>query len=197
MKNKNRYAIRKNSRITNSPKQRKLMLWLSVAAIVLVTVLVAYLLLRSDQPKQINEIPVITNSNSQKNTASGDSTGSQADGSNDKAVGSSSSSPTIVNLTTPSGSFVSSHHISLSESPAMESTCNTTPGAKCSISFTNQDGVVLYLPEKVADKNGAVYWSWSAKTANFTVGSWKIKATAKSGNQTKEATDPLALEVSS
>ena len=101
-------------------------------------------------------------------------------------------------LQAPFGSFVSNHSPNLSGSPAPseeQSICNTTPGASCTMTFTNSDGVVKTLPAQTADSNGSAIWAWDVKTAGFTVGDWKIIATASLNGQSKSASDQLPLKV--
>lgn len=95
----------------------------------------------------------------------------------------------------PSGTFVSSHHVSLSAPGAIQSTCNTTAGAKCSITFT-KNGVTKSLGEKQTDADGVAYWTWTLQEKGISAGSWAITAIASLGTQTKTTNDPLSLEVS-
>jgi len=99
---------------------------------------------------------------------------------------------------TPFGNFVSNHSPNLDGNPApssMESVCNTSPGAQCSIELTNAAGVVKTLAAQTTDANGATYWSWDVKKAGLTVGTWKLKVIAKLHDQTATATSPQDLEV--
>jgi hypothetical protein len=103
----------------------------------------------------------------------------------------------VGNLITPSGSFVSNHHASISgtHGPNQEqSVCNTSPGAYCDIIFTNGDQSKS-LGKKVADESGNSYWNWSIPSIGLTQGSWQISATASASQQTKSSTDSLNLEV--
>lgn len=104
-----------------------------------------------------------------------------------------------VTLITPSGSFVSDHHPNLSGTDGrdqMQSVCNTSAGAKCQVTFTNNtSGVTASLPAQTADRGGAVFWSWKLKDIGLTQGSWKVQATATLGSQTKSASDAMTLEV--
>ena len=97
----------------------------------------------------------------------------------------------------PSGNFVSSHSISLSDPRflKLESVCTTSPGATCGIVF-KKDGITKTLETKTANSNGAVTWYWSPQEAGLSVGSWQIIATAQIGNSTKSSTDLQSLEVS-
>lgn len=191
MQNKKSYNINKKTKSSGS-RLSKRATWLIVAALVLIAGLLAYKLTRPDK----KEITVISTGNTQDKTTTSSSDGTDNQTKiDDKSTGSTDSKTTIVKLATPSGTFVSSHQISLSSASVVESTCNTTPGAKCSISFTDKNGVVRYLPEELADKNGTAFWSWSPSDAQLTTGTWKIKAIAKAGSQTKTASDPRSLEV--
>jgi len=117
---------------------------------------------------------------------------------NQSASSSTSGAVSTQPLIVPTGNFVSNHHPNLSGSPApnlMASDCTTTPGATCQISFT-QNGVTKYLPAETTDAGGSAYWNWKLQDIGLTVGSWKIEAIARLGNQTKTATDALLLEVS-
>lgn len=99
---------------------------------------------------------------------------------------------------TPYGDFVSNHHPNLDGNPApssMQSVCNTSPGAKCSIEFTNQDGIIKGLAAQTTDNNGSTIWNWDIKQSGFTVGSWKIKVIATLNGKTTIAYDALNLDV--
>lgn len=110
-----------------------------------------------------------------------------------------SNSNTGATLIKPSGAFVSNHQPSLSgaSSPsAMQSVCNTTAGASCTITFVNSaSGVTKTLAAQTTDKNGSAFWSWDVKSAGFSEGSWKITATATLNGQSSSSEDTLALEV--
>lgn len=99
-------------------------------------------------------------------------------------------------LLTPTGQFVSNHHASLSSSLTSKETsvCNTTPGASCTIQFTNGSSTKS-LPSQVADTNGTTSWSWDVNALGLSDGNWSIKAVANSNGQTKSALDPLNLVV--
>lgn len=104
---------------------------------------------------------------------------------------------TGANLLDPSGTFVSNHSPNLSGSPApntIQSTCNTTPGATCTISFT-KDGITRQLQAQKTDAGGATYWNWKLQDVGLTEGSWQVSATARLGAQTKTTNDALPLEV--
>ena len=98
----------------------------------------------------------------------------------------------------PHGNFISNHHPNLDGNPApssIQSVCNTTPGARCHIEFTNQEGVVKNLAAQTTDSTGATYWNWDVAQAGFTVGSWKVKVIAVLNGQTTTANDAQNMEV--
>lgn len=191
MKNKKAYNIKNTS--SAKPKSRKLVFWLIGLAIIIGAGLAIYTLTRPDR-KEIDAIS--TNNTTATNQTSKEDPGQPTTNNDNKSATPTNNDSKIVNLAAPSGTFVSSHSVSLSSSSVIASTCNTTPGAKCTISFTNQNGVVRFLAATTADKNGTAYWTWSPKSAQLTTGSWRISATAKSGDQSKTSTDPQPLEVS-
>ncbi len=133
-----------------------------------------------------------TSQQSDKQTPStGGSEGSSPDTSSTKANGPSSGA----SLQQPSGQFVSNHHPGKDDAPTAEqSVCNTTPGAKCMITFKKGD-TTKTLEAKTADSNGNVIWNWDTKDAGFTSGSWTITATATLNGQSLSAQDTQNLEV--
>jgi hypothetical protein len=116
------------------------------------------------------------------------SSGSKTAGSS--TAGSSTGAPY---LQAPEGTFANVYNTTLNEQ--MGSTCNTTPGATCTIEFIN--GSQTYsLPVKVADSGGGVYWSWTPGSIGLSAGTWHIMAIATLGSQTKTTNnDPLTLSV--
>jgi cytoskeletal protein RodZ len=98
-----------------------------------------------------------------------------------------------VALDTPSGNFVSSHHVAATDS--VTSACNTNPGATCTLTFTN-GSTIKSLPTKSADAGGAAYWNWTPQSIGLSTGTWQIKATASQSGQQQSANDALSLEVS-
>lgn len=124
------------------------------------------------------------------NTSGGKDTGSY----------SSPSAPVGGAPLSPYGTFVSNHSPDLSNSPSPsqeQSTCNTSIGATCTITFKNSSGIVKSLPVQTTDNNGATTWTWDVQSAGFTTGSWTITATAVLNGQTKSTTDKLMLQVGS
>lgn len=113
----------------------------------------------------------------------------------DKSTGtstSSSSSPSGEVPKTPYGSFVSSHSAGSGDSEL--STCLTSAGAKCMITFT-KGGVSKTLDEKTTDSDGAAYWNWKPQDIGLSTGSWQIMATASNNGQTATATDTRNLTI--
>lgn len=130
-------------------------------------------------------------------SSSGSPTGQDNDTGGDKEGGSTTPAPSNTPPATPSGTFISNHHPNLSGSPApnkVQSTCVTTPGAKCNIVFT-KGGVTKSLGEQTADADGAVYWQWTLQDKGLTEGSWKVTAVATLNGQTASTGDPINLEV--
>ena len=135
--------------------------------------------------------------NPKTNTATSTSSSNNSSGTSST---SSSASPSSATLTTPTGSFVSNHSPSLSNSrlDTEQSICNTTPGASCNVVFTNtSDNSTVSLGSKLANANGVVNWTWTLQSVGLTQGSWNIKAVASLNQQTKSASDPLLLNVQS
>jgi hypothetical protein len=104
----------------------------------------------------------------------------------------SDSIPETASLIAPTGNFVSSHFPSISSNET--STCNTTPGAKCTITFS-KGSVTKSLPTQTIDAGGATYWSWTPASAGLTTGTWKVQAVATLGAQILTADDALSLQV--
>lgn len=98
-------------------------------------------------------------------------------------------------LLAPSGNFVSAHNVP-SDAP-IASVCNTTPGATCTITFTN-GSVKKNLPSQTTDRGGSTYWNeWTAKSIGLTVGSWQISASASLNGVTQSSSDVMPLVVKS
>jgi len=193
MKNKKLYTV-KNSKVAK-PSSSKSLLWVFVTLVLILAlagVIYRVYFYNKSQPGVM--IPTTTSSNKAPQTpASNTPSQTNSSSQSSKSTG-SGQTQTVVNLSSPSGNFVSSHHIG--ESDSVESTCNTTPGAKCSIIFTNDAGAKLYLAAQTIDQNGTAYWNWTPAGAKMTSGTWHVQAVATSGSQTKTTKDPTALEVS-
>ncbi|MCA9325291.1 hypothetical protein KDA23_04485 [Candidatus Saccharibacteria bacterium] len=113
-------------------------------------------------------------------------------GTSETSEGTKTSTGSSATLIKPTGNFVSSHHVTNSSNIA--STCNSTPGATCQITFT-KGGVTKKLPSRIVDNGGAAYWSWQTSDIGLTQGDWKVRAVATLGSQQSTATDALVLEV--
>lgn len=165
------------------------------------------------KPAVSGPIPVLTTKHSkpaaaatsaspttEKNSSSSYSPPTPTPAPTDKSSSQPTASSTTTNqpLSAPFGSFVSNHYPNLSGSPAPseeQSSCNTTPGAKCTITFTNDSGIVKTLPEQTTDSSGLAFWSWDVNKAGFTEGTWHIKATASLNGQSASSKDSLDLKV--
>jgi len=99
-----------------------------------------------------------------------------------------------VKPSTPIGTFVSNHHVSVGSQDAEQSTCTTTPGADCSITLTS-GSTVKTLTAAAADSNGNVTWTWTPAGMGLTAGSWVVQATSRIGTNTAVANDAMNLEV--
>lgn len=106
---------------------------------------------------------------------------------------SNSDSDSQVTLASPTGDFVSAHHIKLDSQ--ISSVCNTTTAASCTIKFES-NGVTKSLKLQTADRGGSTYWDWKAKDIGLTPGTWQISAVATLGSQMKTTADATTLEVS-
>jgi hypothetical protein len=190
-----------------SKKSKKIYLMLAVTLIV-VAGIIAFFAYRSWSSKkpattasQLTKGEVSTGSgkSSDKSDKSGNSSstsglGSQTSDDKNEASNQPNANATLI---APTGTFVSNHRPNLSGSPAPneeQSTCNTTPGATCQISFT-YNGVTKSLPEQTADSGGATYWTWSLQEIGLTEGSWQIQATARLNGKTLTGSDALKLDV--
>ena len=115
-----------------------------------------------------------------------------------KTSGSQNGNFSTAALVAPSGTFVSNHRPSLSGAGGVpsgeQSVCNTTPGANCTITFTN-GGIIKTLAAQVVSSGGFTSWTWDVKQAGLTQGSWQITATATLNGQSQSTNDSLALEV--
>lgn len=98
---------------------------------------------------------------------------------------------------TPSGTLVSNHRPNLLGSPTPnleQSTCTTTPGAYCTITFTN-GSKKMSLEKKQTDSNGNASWTWRLQDINLSEGEWTIKAVASNGEFLSYAEDTIKLLV--
>jgi hypothetical protein len=114
-----------------------------------------------------------------------------------------SSDTSTATLSAPTGTFVSNHGSAdqpVEPTTGEASNCITTPGASCSIQFT-QNGVNKSLTAAAAndnakdDQNGTASWSWTPASVGLTTGSWTVTAIATLNGQTKSTQDPTQLTV--
>jgi hypothetical protein len=114
-----------------------------------------------------------------------------------------SSDTSTATLSAPTGTFVSNHGSAdqpVDPTTGEASNCITTPGASCSIQFT-QNGVSKSLSAAAAsdsakdDQNGTATWSWTPANVGLTSGSWTVTAIATLNGQTKSTQDPTLLTV--
>jgi hypothetical protein len=144
-----------------------------------------------------NNGTITANPNVPGGTNPNPTTGSSA--SKDQAGNTPATAPNSgVQPATPTGQFVSNHQPNLSGSPTPNtetSTCTTTPGAECKITFT-KGTVVKSLPAQNTDENGNTIWSnWNLQSVGLTAGSWQVAAVAFNGSKTASATDATTLVV--
>lgn len=103
-------------------------------------------------------------------------------------------SNTSAELKEPFGNFVSAHR-NVPADAVLSSVCNTTAGATCQVTFTN-GGITKSLPSQQTDLEGSAYWSsWTPQSIGLTSGSWQVKAIASLGDQTKQGSDAMPLEI--
>jgi len=135
--------------------------------------------------------------NSQKGIPQSNNQQANANTSSSSATDSKSNDQISTTLLAPSGNFVSNHTPGQNGTPLLEtSVCNTTPGAKCQIFFTDGNKT-LSLTAQTTDLGGSTYWNgWTSQSIGLTPGSWQITATATANNQSKSTTDTRELVVS-
>lgn len=138
----------------------------------------------------------IKNSNAPAAAPSDNSTNSKNNTSTPPANTPNGSVTTNLPVTKPFGAFVSNHKPGQNGSPFEEaSTCSTTAGISCSITFT-KNGITKSLPTKTADSAGTAYWSsWTPQSLGLTSGNWTVTAVATNGQQSESTTDSIPLQV--
>ena len=146
--------------------------------------------------KQSGNIPTVSSAPLEGSTPASTTSNSDKSTQTNNISKTSNNGGQSVTLIAPTGSFVSNHTPGQNGSPTTEqSVCNTTSGATCNISFTNDEGITKNLGVKTTDSNGSAYWQWDISGGNLSTGSWKITATATLNNQTLTSTDSMPLEV--
>lgn len=136
---------------------------------------------------------------SQSSSSSSTSSTANSSGPNGSSSNTDTTPPVDASVTpaTPAGVFVSNHHPNLSGSPApnsITSTCSTTPGASCTIRFT-QGATTKSLPSKIASADGNTSWTWTLQEIGLNAGEWSVTAVATNGTKTSSADDALKLVV--
>ncbi len=209
MANKNYRAPQRSTSIP--PKRSRRWLWLLALPVAAILVLAVLELTNTTyifhKRKAVSgTIPSTTHSDGSQQSSGSNSNPSQqpsttTTGSSTQPDNTKTNTPTNTSdaaLAAPYGNFVSNHHPGAgNNAPTQESSvCLTTPGASCTITFTNSDGVVKSLSAKIADSSGTAYWDqWDVKTAGFTDGTWQIKATATLNGKSLSTTSDQPLDV--
>lgn len=122
-----------------------------------------------------------------------------------KVPGGVTPSTSPVSLAAPEGSFVNNHGSSSNPvvaSSQEESTCTTTPGATCQITFT-QGSLTKSLPAQQTSTSttkdaaaGSTVWFWTPQQVGLTTGQWQITATASLQGKTQSTQDEIKLLIS-
>ena len=133
-----------------------------------------------------------TNENNTKNTT--ETTPNSAIGSSKESTTNIPPSSNTAPPETPSGTFVSNHFVSLTSYTSQNSVCHTSPGTKCTITFS-QGSTTRSLPAKQTDANGNTSWDWDVKELGLTAGIWTITVKATNGKYTSTTVDQINLEV--
>ncbi len=98
----------------------------------------------------------------------------------------------------PSGSFVSKYTATTGDQ--LQSNCNTTAGAICTISFSDGQTTKSLSPETVSSSPkeaqiAAASWTWSPSSIGLTPGLWTVTATATLNGQTSVTTSSTKLDI--
>jgi len=146
-------------------------------------------------PPAIPSDTVKNSSGDNKESASSGSSPTSNTSQSSKVAAPSAGVNSSVKLIQPYGDLVSNHRPGQNGSDTKEqSVCNTTPGAKCYIKFTNtKSGATTKLSVLTVGRNGSAIWSWDAN--DLSSGSWQITAVASLNGQTKSVTDDIKLIV--
>jgi hypothetical protein len=192
--------------MTNKRKKRKPVIpaLIVVAIIVIVGVIAGYL-----WHKNVHKSSTVTSSNrsiysppeANANVPGGKPSSSQGSSISSSKGSSSSQTPMVsstVQPNTPIGEFVSDHSPNLSGTPhpnSESSTCTTTAGVNCQISFTS-GSTVKSLSNQTTDTNGNTSWNWTLQSVGLTAGTWQVTATATNGSKTASTNDVTKLVVS-
>jgi cytoskeletal protein RodZ len=186
--NKNKKIVKK------SPK-------LKIAAVLLAVVVLIIALLELTNTTHVFHAEKASSPNpTHAVTASPDTKGEPSPSSPVSSSKTSAADSTASNqpLISPQGTFVSNHRPNLSGSPrpnSIQSSCVTTPGVVCLISFT-KGSIVKSLPAQKTDGGGGTYWSWKLQDVGITEGTWHISVKATIGSQSKVTEDSIDMVVS-
>lgn len=170
--------------------------------IVLIIILVAlgvglYMVFGNNSPASTEQRSSKTTSQQQGSSSSRSDDKSQESQSTSKNNPQGTPADSATKPMTPTGGFVSNHRPNLSGSPApnaMNSICQTTPGASCTIRFT-MNGETKSLPSKTTGADGYASWDWKLQDLGITEGTWSVEAVATTSGGNTSATDATNLEV--
>ena len=186
------YVTKKTNR---KQRNKKLIIIITIILFLIISTVAIMFIYKANQPTK-----TINNSSTDSSTPT-NSGNTDTNGSTSTSPDTSTTTPAIDSSITPrepTGTFVSNHSPNISGSPAPNiesSTCTTTPGASCTIQFTNGD-IIKSLDVKTTDSNGNATWdSWTLSEIGLTQGSWVISAIATNGSKTATATDATTLSV--
>lgn len=188
---------KQTSLLRNQASSRKRVALFVAGGITLALLIGGAIFVLSKENKISTETPNSTNNSSQSPEDQTPTTPDTTPDQGSKDPPTESITPNTETPTTPTGAFVSNHRPNLSGSPApnsMTSTCQTSPGAACTIKFS-KGGVVKSLQAQTADSNGYTVWNWSLQDIDLTAGSWEITAVATIGKNSTSSRDVLNLEV--
>lgn len=110
--------------------------------------------------------------------------------------GSGSSANTAI--LAPSGNFFSKSKAGLNDQE--QSTCNSTPGASCTITFT-KESVTKSLPSEVVNDSAKesqvafATWDWTPANLGLSSGNWTVTAIASLNSQSKSTVSGVNLQV--
>ncbi len=103
--------------------------------------------------------------------------------------------------TAPSGTFVSDYSATMSTQE--DSSCNTTVGATCTITFKNvANGSTVSLSPMVAgtskdaQESSAIWSSWTPSSIGLSQGTWQVSATATLNGGSQTTTSQVTLDIS-
>jgi len=128
----------------------------------------------SSTPSATNSATAITNTSNSKDTGA-----------------SASSSPSTSGNAPikPYGDFISNHNPPQNGTSEV-SVCYTTPGATCTMTFTNGDQTKSLISQ-TTDSSGSTSWSWDASILGVNSGHWTVTVTANLNSQTSTASDTM------